>query len=672
MSYIRVLNKRIPLDNSYENVITFKDLYSASGMKVQAHMTKDAYFKSFDSNFGNIEYYQKVNFRYGDSLKTSCKLTDVSISSNVLTGLNYAHVINNENPRYPSDLYYFITDILYLSGSVIQLELELDVFTTYFDYTGFKNDGVIFTKRCHCDRFNHINGIFGCDEALLPDIIDGAYSPSILKTHTALFTNYKYIVLYLSNNTPRVKYDGTNITRSLTEEGGYILNPSKQWEIYPRSTMVNGYPAPYIMAVIPINGAILSATGSGFKSILYGINETYPDIAVDDIETFYSLYTSNLVLAMQFTNFDFSSYLTLSTGRYLCDARVKTQGVDKFFNAPAVMITEISNKKQTSYNSNINLYKNVGLTTDFTKTHMQSLTKRELGLEPKLYTNPYTKYTYTSATDKEYNFEPMLITKYDDTLRIERIFTPNPTSNGEMTFITSEPYNHYESNYMGSSPVQNNELPTPQSNITTYLETIKNSYYTGLALGVANSMVGGISNIGSSLLADKINKYSIGVGAGSNILDYGGRLATLSSKFRDMESQPNKLGNTNFDIYSIVACTDTNKYLNTWTLIDEELKKVADFYYMNGYEVDMFRSCNMKSNYITCAKDSIVTRKLFDLVQLDENIVNQLYYDKNEETPLSQVVRDKFNSVFSQGVRLWFLTSTEQFRDFTLENKEVN
>lgn len=219
MSYIRVLNKRIPLDNSYENVITFKDIYNDEGLSViQTHITKDSYFKSYDSHYGDIQYYQKVNFRYGDTLKTSCKLTDVSISSNVFIGLNYAHVINNDNPRYPSNLYYFITDILYLSGSVIQLELELDVFTTYFDYTTIKDDGVLMTKRCHCNRFNNIYGGFGCDEALLPDIIDGAYSPTILKAHNSLFTNYKYIVLYLSNNTPRVKYDGSNITRSLTEE----------------------------------------------------------------------------------------------------------------------------------------------------------------------------------------------------------------------------------------------------------------------------------------------------------------------------------------------------------------------------------------------------------------------------------------------------------------------
>lgn len=436
--------------------------------------------------------------------------------------------------------------------------------------------------------------------------------------------------------------------------------------------MVNGYPAPYIMAVIPINGAILSASGSGFKSILYGINETYPDIAVDDIETFYSLYTSELVLAMQFTNFDFSSYLTLTTGSYLCDTRVKTQGVDSFFNAPAVMITEISNKKQTSNYSPVTLYKNIGLTSDFSKSYMQGLTKRDIGLEPKLYTSPYSSFTYTSATDKEYSFEPMLINKYTGLINFERVFTPNPTSNGEMTFITSEPYNHYKENYMGSSPVQNNELPTPQSNIVTYLETIKNSYYTGLALGVANSMVGAITNIGGGLMADKVNKFSIGMNAGGNALDLGGRLATLSSKFRDMESQPNKLGNTNFDIYSIVACTDTNKYINTWSLMPEELRKVSDFYYMNGYEVDMFRYCTMSSNHINAIEHGVISRLLFNYLQVDENLTNILKYDKNDETPLSQVIRDKFNAVLNQGVRLWFLTNANDFMNFELENKEIN
>lgn len=667
MSYIRVLNKRIPLDNSYENVITFKDLYNASGTKIQTHMTKDAYFKSYDSYYGNIEYYQKVNFRYGDTLKTSCKLTDVSISSNVLTGLNYAHVINNDNPRYPSNLYYFITDILYLSGSVIQLELELDIFTTYFDYTGFKNDGVIFTKRCHCDRFSNYNETFGCEEALLPDTIDSLYNASILKSHTSMFANYKYLVLYLANNTPKIKYEYKDSSSDYTikhDEGGKIRKMAfATWSNNPYSTRVNNYPAPYIVAVIPINVTNLTATGTGFEPIGYGLNTGYPTQSEDE-DSYYTLFANSpYVLAMQFSNFDFSEYTTLKPGMYLCDLQAHgTLDESIYFYRPAVMISEINSLFQNASYLNTNLYSKVGLSDTFTKTHMNSLTKRELGLEPKLYTNPYTRFTYTSASDKEYGFEPILTGKYNPYTYFKRIFTPTPTSNGEMCFITSEPYNYYLSNYMGSSPVQNNELPIANDNLQTFLTGQKNSYYTGVGM----SMVNAIFNTGMGVVTGNpvqaINGAISGVGSGISV----------GSKMSDLRSQPNKLGGTNFDIYSIISCTDTNKYINVWTLIDKELKKVADFYYMTGYEVDMFRSCNMKSNYMTCAKDSIVTRKLFDFVQLDENIVNQLYYDKNDETPLSQVIRDKFDAVFSQGVRLWFLTSNSQFRDFTLENKEIN
>lgn len=663
MSYIRVLNKRIPLDNSYENVITFKDLYSASGMKVQAHMTKDAYFKSFDSNFGNIEYYQKVNFRYGDSLKTSCKLTDVSISSNVLTGLNYAHVINNENPRYPSDLYYFITDILYLSGSVIQLELELDVFTTYFDYTGFKNDGVIFTKRCHCDRFNNYGSVFGCDEALLPDVIDGQYNATILKTHENIFSQYKYIVLYLANNTPRMEYKLTGSTYTIVHNAGEKIKgyTSYLWGLDSYATLINGYPAPYIIAVIPVDAITLKASGNNFDSITYGINQMYPAISNTAL-SYYALYAkSSYVLAMQFTNFDFSSYMSLSEGSYLCDVSEHTSA-DLEFNAPAVMIPSLTSKTMNRSFNNIYLYGRIGLGADFSKYTMLQATKRLKYLEPKLYTEPYTRYTYTSASDKEYSFMPMLVGKYALETQFTRVFTPNPTSNGEMTFITTAPYDYYKSNYMGSSPVQNNELPVSNSNLQVFMENQKNSYFTGVGMSMVNAMF----NVGSGIARGS------GTSIISGAIEGVGTQLSRESKMKDLTSQPNKLGGTNFDFYSIVSCTDTNKYVNCWTLIDKELEKVADFYYMTGYEVDMFRNCDMKSNYITCAKDSIVTRKLFDYVQLEENIVNQLYYDKDDETPLSQVVREKFNAVFSQGVRLWFLTSNSQFRDFTLENKEVN
>ena len=669
MAYVRVLKSRIPLDNSYENVITFKNINNDEGTTIQTHMTKEAYFSSYDSYFNNTYYYIKTNFKYGDTLTTELRLRTADIGGGVATGLNYVHVINTENARYPRDLFYFITDMLFLSGDIVSLKLELDVFTTYFDYTSIKDDGVLMTKRCHCNRYNNYAGGFGCEEALLPDAIDGQFSASILKSHDSLFTNYKYIILYLANNTPRVKYDGSNITRSRTSESGYIMNESGGWETYPRATLVNGYPAPYIMAVIPINGGILSG-GTGFVNLLYGINENYPD--VDSEDTFYGTYAgSGQLLAMQFTNFDFSDYLTLSSGMFLVDVATHSS-TDKYFLAPAVMVTSLSNKIQTASLSSTSLFGKVGLSSDFSKTHMQSLTRREVGLEPKLYTTPYTRFTYTSASEKEYEFDPILISQYSlGTCSFSRILTPNPTSNGEMTFITSAPYDKYKSNYMGSSPVQNNELPVANDNFKNFLDNQKNSYYTGVGIGLAGSLLGGVGSIGSALSGKKPDFMSAGLTAGQGLLGVANNVISLTSKMSDLRNQPNKLGSTNFDIYSIVACTDTNKYINTWTLISAEYKKVADYYYLYGYEVEMLRYCGMPRNGINYyASRGLISRELFNYVQINENIVNQLHYNTTD-IPLSQVVRDKFNEVFNQGVRLWFLTNANDFMNFELENKEI-
>lgn len=670
MSYLRVLTKRIPLDNSYENVITFKDIYNADGELVQEHMTKDAFFKKYDTYFNNLEYYQKVNFRYSDTLTTSCKLIDKTISDSELSGLNYCHVVNDSNPRYPRDMFYFIVGINYLSGNVIELNLELDVYTTYFDYTSLHGSSPIFTKRCHCDRFNNYNGLFGCEEALLPDVIDGSYQGNILKSHNALFTNYKWIVVYFANNTPRSYFTSANYATQ-----GEKITSAMSLTNTPISTLINGYPAPFIIGLIPLETTEITPMQGAFKyNLYYGINANYPNKGSEYGEgSYYTLIAqSSYVLGIQFTNFDFSEYLTASgipsEPMYFVDALGSSGSLT--YNCPVIALYHINTKEVTKYNSNLSLYESVGYGDNFVKTYMQNITKRDKALEPKLYTTPYTRYTYTSASDKEYDFSPMLIGKYSVSTGFKAIFTPNPTTNGEMTFIISEPYNLYQSNYMGATAIANYELPYAPSNYREFLTNQKNSFNTGVAMSLVSNIFGGASSILSASATGNVVGGVTGV-AGSMLKGLG-TIATAESKMKDLKNQPSKLSGNNFDIYSIVSCTDTTKYVNTWSLIPAELEKVSDFYYLNGYSVEMFRDNNMSGKSVYCDKKSIITRKLFDYLQVDENLIDTMNYNKSGEYPMSQVIREKINNTLNRGVRLWFITNVDEYKNFTLENKEIN
>ena len=659
MSYVRVLKSRIPLDNSYENVITFKNINNDEGTTIQTHMSKEAYFSQYDSYFNNTYYYIKTNFKYGDTLTTELRLRTADIGGGVATGLNYVHVINTENARYPRDLFYFITDMLFLSGDIVSLKLELDIFTTYFDYTSIKDDGVLMTKRCHCNRYNSYNGSLGCEEALLPDKLDSLYQGNILKNHTALFTNYKWAIIYLANNTPRAALTSANHT-----SGGKVTS-AMAFSNKPYATLINNVPAPFMVGLIPIDTYTLSTINGSFSILDYGINVGYPD-TTNDSSFFELIADSPYVLGIQFSNFDFREYMSASTTQNNCLMADLIGSHDytstgETNECPIVVLDKVISKQENASVNVTDLYRRVGLSSDFTKSYMKSQTQREMGLEPKLYTAPYTRFSYTSASDKEYGFEPMLIGQYGITAKFNRVFTPNPTSNGENMFITSEPYNNYKANYTGATALSNNEIPFAPSNYRDFITTQKNSYYTGVAMALVNSMF----NVGTGIAAGNTS------GIVGGVINGTGELLSMESKFKDLKNQPNKLNGGTYDLYSIMACADTNKYINTWTLIPAEQKKVADYYYKFGYEVDMLRYCTMPSKGINYYEArGLISRSLFNYVQLDENIVNLLHYNTTD-IPLSQAVRDKFNIIFNQGVRLWFLTNANDFMNFELENKEI-
>ena len=663
MSYVRVLSKHVPLDNTYENVITFKDLKNSSGTLIKTHLTKSAYFSSYDSHFGDISYYIKKNFRYGDTLTTSIRFIDKELGSNVVSGLNYLHVINDDNPRYPNDLFYFITDTIYLSGNVIQFNLELDIFTTYFEYLRLDtNNRDIYCKRVHCDRYNNYQGSFGCAESMLPDLLDNKYKGTILKSHDRVFQNYKWIIVYLANNTPRAR---ASQTTHATASGGINLKAGESASQAPFVTRVNGYPAPFMVGVIPIDTSRLyySAWISNNKS--YGINEN-----LEGETSYYSLLANSpYVLSMQFSTFDFSSYLNLDDNSILASGNTISQPIG--FRPPIVVLKDITTKSQIFNSTHIALYKKVssGTNTEFTKDYMRRQTKRDIMLEPKLYTAPYTNYSFTSACEKETAFEPMLNGIYQQTISFIKTFTPSPSGNAEMTFLNDGIYKYYQDNYNGSSAIINTELPIVNNNYQTFLANQKNSFYTGVGLSVASSLASGI---GSTITAGANNEPIPFNAVSSSIFGIASAITQSTSKIKDLQNAPNKIAGNNFDIYSIISNTTLDKFINVWTLSSVETKQVSDFYYLYGYEVDMFRECNMEGNYVTANEKSCITRQLFNYLCIDENITDTLFYNKNGKYPLSNEVRTKFNDLFNRGVRLWFIDNISEFKDFSLENKEIN
>ena len=671
MSYVKILKSRIPLNNSYENVISFKNVESEDGSLFVNHITKENYFKSFDSEFNNLTYYQQMNVRYGDIIRTEIvydfnKFTSEDV---LASGFNYCHIRNTEQPRLPEDLYYFVTNMAFLNGHTARLSLELDIFTTFFDKITFDRSS-IYTKRCHCNRFNlDSNGTFGCEEALLGDKIDGQFGASILKNKTKLITtnNNLWLVVYFASNSLHGTYHVTAVGTSNAVENTTNEN------IF---TEVNNIPAPYQIGVIPIN-TINVPTGRT-SGLSYGLNYEINGIK----EIMKMLLTNPDVYSVQLSSFDFTSFLSLSTSSDSVYINVSNQGLSsgksyilgedttgagrEVAKGYILCLKEINSLTLRASINLSDIIPKTGIIGYFpTLSLLKNMRTRIMGFEPKLYTNPYSLFTYSRATDKENGFEPF---QSGVTANFQMVFTPNPLNNGERVYLTSGDYSLFKSNYNGSSPISSSEIGVADSTYGEFISSQKNSFYTGVGISYFNNAMGIVGGIVDIISGRGVNSVM------TTLQQVGNTIAKpfeVSAKIKDLRNVPNKLAVNNYDIYSVLGSTDFDLYLNTWTMLDVDYYKAFDFFYRFGYNVEMNRNVEFSSTdyAIILSKDrGLFTRTLFNYLEVEDDIDDIISF--NGGTPLSNTIRKRFDDVFNRGVRIWNIENVNDFQDFTLENKE--
>ena len=180
MALIKIINKRIPLDNTYENVIGFRDVSTykkgetGQAVSVLTSTTPLKWLATQDASVNDESTYLHINFRYGNTLTTRVRI-NYEFAPLSLYDSNYCVVKQNDNNKLPSVLFYFITGISFERGVASPiLDLELDVFTTFFRELTFNHEQVM-CERFTADRYTsgENKDEFGCEEALHGDMIDG-------------------------------------------------------------------------------------------------------------------------------------------------------------------------------------------------------------------------------------------------------------------------------------------------------------------------------------------------------------------------------------------------------------------------------------------------------------------------------------------------------------------
>lgn len=681
MSYIRVLEKTIPLNNSYENVISFKDLIREDGEKALVHISRTSFFKSYDTHFNDTAYYTHVNFKIADTLKTTLRVDVTKLTTLNTIGVNYVHIINTSNKNYPSELFYFINNIIFLNGNIAELELELDVFTTYFSKLYFKEDSKkLYVERCHCDRYT-INGTnqFGCEESLLGDIIDTQFSPNVTRNSVDLLDNEKvYLLLYLSYNVLHSSQFSTGTTNNPKP----IYLSTSTGAMYDYGSYYNDIALPYIIGVLPLTTINLTLKGNDGRTSTrkYGINAEPQDFALGSF-TYFKYINENTpyIIGAQLVktkidlleNYDGSSQ---ESNFFIADIQKALTDPATGYDGTAFPIVCLRNIKSENFTNieNINfssIYNYLyGAGRSFTRSELENITERNVYLEPKLYVYPYSSYAYTGAIFKDATFEPIKALKNVSNVTFKSIWSPNPNTSGERLYIASGYYKYAQETYAGSSPVITSEIPIITSAYQEFLTSQKNSFYTGLAI----SMFSGAFNTGVAVASGGANPYAMAE-MGSNLIETIAQPFIAGAKIQDLKNTPNKYNSNNFDVYGIIGSTDLSKRLIVSGLTDSEVDMVSTFYYLNGYLVEQYRDIDfdLTNNSIKCYYKGAFTRKLFNFLKIKEDLVECFHFNE-EGLPISMASKRKLNEVMRKGVRIWNITTSAEFLNFSLENKEVN
>lgn len=494
-----------------------------------------------------------------------------------------------------------------------------------------------------------------------------------------------------------------------------------------KTTFVKNYPQPYSVVVIPLFQTILTIKQS-FKDTSTGVTTTTNVYYNYNGNEFFELFNDNdYVYKVQVTTFDFTDILYNgesainldTTPVFVKPSAIQTFSIDdyksiyqetlyngtkyngttttsgsKYFKGFKSFGFIVKNFNEIVQNQDISFIELATMTNfdyDITsisslKEGQRSLDDKQLALEPRLYCSPYTIYSYTSASEKEYELSPNLFCYYGDG-RFTLTFTPSPSMNGEILFLNSGVYQKYKENFNGTSPISSLELTTSSSAYQSFLTNQRNSYYTGLGQSYFNSIMnmftGGVNDYKYIMNArengtDTFSAYLTPV---SNVVKGVSDLVFTSlqnkSKMKDLINQPSKFSNFGFDILPMIVNSDLYRYINCYTMLPRDYTNAFEYFYRFGYEVDEYRHFDYYIDDIRDPKEwyikyggskNIFNRNLFNYVRATEDISNYIHLVNDK---MDEAIRSKFSDIFNNGVRIWTPKTSSQFLDFTMSNREV-
>ena len=691
MAYIRFLSG-VQLDNSYNNPIYFTNT-GGIGVNNIVKITYNDYFSQFDENWN--EKGTPVNFSFGDGINTSLVVS----SSYFNPSNNYAIVMLDDNDmnmcygknNKPTTYFYFVTSFAIYGKNNYRVELELDVMSTFLPYLYIDSD--VFVERKHCNRWG--DTLLNFKDAILGDEIDGSFNASV--PSKIIYPEYNLIDV---NDVVSGDYDTINNILKKTLWIYLFFTDLPQGA----SDGSISYPLLYRGAVNGVQNNVstqVSCVAIPCRNIRIRDNRVseYYEYGVDTTEfkeliEYPSCIGAKLSFRSPFNNrsrlsedvFYHNGHLTIpfTTNDVNGDGKVIIGSNGNLtFNYISKKVNETGSKhwmymSVTSYDDiklesdSIDLYKELDIETydDYKLNVIDNIVPKVKNAEPKLYCKPYYNLLLSSQFGAYYNYNPLLFNSVECKVVVYCSLSPEPDKiyTYVQTNDANSPYYYQKDLNIGSIVINDNNIPYRQDAYATYLSTHRASYLTSLAVPIVNNL-SGIATSNAPAVAKAIQ----------GVVSTATTTISWYSNIVDLKNTPDSIKNLgNNPIHDFMMENSLYPYLYVIKLFENEENQVYQYYYDNGYCINRENTFNLHH----FDKESILTRRLFNYVKLNENIVSKMVFrisglgGVKVEYYVPQSIKNKINNILNKGCKIWTLmknaSSVDVMTQYYLTNEFEN
>jgi hypothetical protein len=700
-SRILIATKNVPMAPDYKNVVRFVNGTHAVTNDPLTNLKlffQENYFVHPTTGAAillNMAFYNEVNFDYGDGIITKVvyditKLAEAGMygydkALRLALSSNYMVVLPEGSWKTPNNTrFYFIKGHRQLNSRLVELDLELDIFTTYYDITTTQP---IMIERKHCDRFE--DKITGAgigyypklDELIGGDDIENKFNATVpiekIKQNIRYTQNaaindklndtlWGYIWVSQGSPSGTVKETETQVALlpfSVPDKAQFQIQEVKFGS--PRYNMYC-YVAPLTRAQVKVNwqggGGYIKKTWSfgqlynifynqsqivgvtispfaPFKPDLAGGENVFDGFTIEDNLLTWD-FGEDLILDSSINSYGGTTsnlwyYGNVSPHAQFNWMQRRDGIIDPFF-------IQLQYLRSNWYVPTFQF--NVPFNFPFLTTMPSYDEPLHIDWEPKLWVEPFSKLRATALWSEGKDYSMALLDSNIMRLEVNTL----PFVAGQKIGLILAPRN---SSWVSKSPYKQNRENhiMENTNISYALATSTNAlqeYWTTQAAQSVGSLAtpvisGGLATIlqGAGLTIPGIGWAGLGIATLSQGISFG-------AKQIDLSRTPDTIKVTGVDGYfDMTVDEDLKPYITHYGLINNERKQVAEYFINFGWRVNRQYTWN-----------ELFGRTRFNYVQMKDPEFKAKVMS-TQQIPLSPAMKEKLEEILERGTTFWNIWS---------------